>query len=84
LFNLYIVDGLKGFPEGIEAVFPRTEVQLCIVHLLRHSLNYVSWKQRKEVAADLKTIYAAATQAEAEQKLEELSLKSDAKFPTIA
>lgn len=55
------VDGLKGFPEAIEAVFPKTPVQLCIVHLVRHSLNYVSWKQRPEMAADLKTIYGAAT-----------------------
>ncbi|HLO25266.1 MAG TPA: IS256 family transposase, partial [Geobacteraceae bacterium] len=44
------VDGLKGFPEAIEAAFPQTQVQLCIVHLIRHSLNYVSWKQRKEMA----------------------------------
>jgi len=51
------VDRLKGFPEAIETVFPRTEIQLCIVHMVRHSLRYVSWKQRKEVAADLKTIY---------------------------
>src|SRR3989442_1619374 len=78
------VDGLKGFPEAIESVFPQTEVQLCIVHLVRHSLNYVGWKQRKEVAADLKRIYSAATEAEAEQKLAEFSLKWDTKFPTIA
>src|SRR5881227_3852149 len=50
------VDGLKGFPEAIEAVYPRTEVQLCIVHLVRASLNYVSWKRRKEVAIDLRKI----------------------------
>jgi putative transposase len=78
------VDGLKGFPEAIETVFPQTEVQLCIVHLVRHSLNYVGWKERKQVAADLKTIYSSATEAEAEQRLEEFSLKWDAKFPTIA
>ncbi|HKP80579.1 MAG TPA: IS256 family transposase [Pyrinomonadaceae bacterium] len=78
------VDGLKGFPEAIETIFPQTEVQLCIVHLVRHSLNYVGWRQRKQVAADLKTIYSAATEAEAEQKLAEFSLKWDAKFPTIA
>jgi putative transposase len=78
------VDGLKGFPEAIESIFPQTEVQLCIVHLVRHSLNYVGWKQRKEVAADLKTIYTAATEAEAEQRLTEFSLRWDAKFPTIA
>jgi putative transposase len=78
------VDGLKGFPEAIESVFPQTEVQLCIVHLVRHSLNYVGWKQRKEVAADLKLIYTAATEAEAEQQLGEFSLKWDVKFPMIA
>lgn len=78
------VDGLKGFPEAIESVFPKTEVQLCIVHLVRHSLNYVGWKQRKEVAADLKTIYKAATAEEAELRLGEFSRKWDAKFPMIA
>ena len=45
------VDGLKGFPEAIERVFPDTQIQLCLVHMVRHSLNYVTWKQRKEVAA---------------------------------
>jgi putative transposase len=78
------VDGLKGFPEAIESVFPQTAVQLCIVHLVRHSLNYVGWKQRKEVAADLKLIYTAATDLEAEQRLADFSLKWDAKFPMIA
>jgi putative transposase len=78
------VDGLKGFPEAIESVFPQTEVQLCIVHLVRHSLNYVGWKQRKEVARELKLIYTAATEVEAEQRLEEFSLKWDGKFPMIA
>ena len=77
------VDGLKGFPEAIESVFPQTEVQLCIVHLARYSLNFVGWKERKEVATDLKTIYTAATDAEAEQRLAEFSLKWDAKFPMI-
>jgi len=62
------VDGLKGFPEAIESVFPQTVVQLCIVHLVRHSLNYVNWKERKEVAHDLKTIYTSATDVEAQQK----------------
>ena len=78
------VDGLKGFPEAIESVFPQTEVQLCIVHLVRHSLNYVGWKQRKEVATDLKTIYSAVNAAAAEEKLAEFSLKWDEKFPTIS
>ncbi|TLS65167.1 IS256 family transposase, partial [Mariprofundus erugo] len=60
------VAGLKGFPEAIEAVFPKTAIQLCIVHMVRYSLNFVSWKMRKEVAADLRAIYAAATAEEAE------------------
>src|SRR6266536_2753668 len=55
------VDGLKGFPEAIETIYPHTEVQLCIVHLVRASLNYVPWKHRKLVAADLRRIYRAAT-----------------------
>jgi putative transposase len=78
------VDGLKGFPEAIESIFPQTVVQLCIVHLVRHSLNYVNWKQRKEVARDLKTIYTSATDTEAEQRLTEFSGKWDAKYPMIA
>jgi putative transposase len=77
------VDGLKGFPEAIETVFPQTTVQLCIVHLVRHSLNYVGWKQRKEVAADLRLIYTAATADAAEQKLVEFAAKWDEKFPMI-
>ena len=71
------VDGLKGFPEAIEAVFPRAAVQLCIVHMVRHSLNYVSWKRRPEVAADLKRIYESATADEAEQRLGEFEAKWD-------
>ena len=55
------VDGLKGFPEAIEAVFRKTQVQLCIVHLVRQSLNFVPWKQRRLVAADLRTIYTAVS-----------------------
>lgn len=78
------VDGLKGLPEAIETVFPQTQVQLCIVHLVRHSMKYVGWKQRKEVAADLKKIYQAATEQEAEMELEAFSEKWDGKFPTIS
>jgi len=78
------VDGLKGFPEAIETVFPQAQVQLCIVHLVRHSLNYVGWKQRQEVSSDLKLIYRAATRAEAEIKLEEFAEKWDSQFPTIS
>lgn len=78
------VDGLKGFPEAIETVFPEAQVQLCIVHLVRHSLNYVGWKQRKEVASDLQTIYRASTREEAEMKLSEFAQKWDTQFPTIS
>lgn len=78
------VDGLKGLPEAIETVFPKTEVQLCIVHLLRQSLNYVGWKQRKEVAGDLKLIYSATTREQAEIRLEEFAAKWDGEYPTIS
>jgi len=78
------VDGLKGFPQAIETVFPKTTVQLCIVHMVRASLNYVNWKQRVEVATDLKTIYRSATEAEAEQRLKDFSEKWDGKYPTIS
>ena len=78
------VDGLKGFPEAIEAVFPKTEVQLCIVHLVRNSLNFVSWKQRKEVAADLRKIYTATTEAEAQISLDQFAQKWDSQYPQIA
>ena len=63
-------DGLKGFPEAIEAVFPKTITQTCIVHLIRNSLKYVPHKHRKKVAADLKAIYSAATVEDAELALE--------------
>jgi putative transposase len=78
------VDGLKGFPEAIEAVFPKAQVQLSIVHMVRHSLRYVSWKQRKEVAADLKSIYHAPTVDQAETNLTAFAKKWDASHPTIA
>lgn len=77
------VDGLKGFPEAIETVFPHTTVQLCIVHMVRHSLNYVSWKRRAEVATDLKRIYTSATLEEAEQRLTEFEAKWDTEYPPI-
>jgi putative transposase len=78
------VDGLKGFPQAIETVFPLAQVQLCIVHLTRASLNYVNWKERKAVAADLKAIYRADTAVQAEQALQNLSEKWGARYPTIA
>jgi putative transposase len=78
------VDGLKGFPEAIETVFPKAQVQLCIVHMVRHSLRYVSWKQRKEVAGDLKSIYNAPTVEQAETNLTTFAKKWDASHPTIS
>ena len=78
------VDGLKGLPEAIEAVYPQTQVQLCIVHKLRNSFKYVPWKERKAVAADLRAVYAAATLGEAEQALESFSERWDAKYPAIS
>jgi len=77
------VDGLKGFPEAIETVFPHAEIQLCIVHMVRHSLKYVSWKERKEVAADLKTIYGAPTAEQAEMNLAEFEAKWNETHPSI-
>ena len=77
------VDGLKGFPEAIESVFPHATVQLCIVHMVRHSLNYVSWKRRAEVAADLRRIYTAATADEVEQRLTEFEAKWDGEYLPI-
>ena len=77
------VDGLKGFPEAIETVYPKTTVQLCLVHLVRNSLNFVGWKQRKAVAADLRAIYTAATAEEAETRLTEFADQWGADFPAI-
>jgi transposase-like protein len=78
------VDGLKGLPEAIEAVFPKTQVQLCIVHKVRNSRKYVPWKERRAVAADLRAIYGAATLPEAEQALEHFAERWDAKYPAIS
>jgi putative transposase len=78
------VDGLKGFPQAIATVFPKTTVQLCIVHMVRASLNYVNWKERIAVAADLKLIYRASTEQEAERQLAEFALKWDRKYPSIS
>lgn len=78
------VDGLKGLPEAIEAVFPKTQVQQCIVHQVRASLSYVGYKERKAVAADLKAIYTAATREEGERQLKEFAEKWDSRYPTIS
>ena len=77
------IDGLKGFPQAVEAVFPEARVQLCIVHLVRASLNYVSWKERKQVARDLKAIYRAATEREAEQELTEFIARWGDRYQAI-
>ena len=77
------VDGLKGFPQAIATVFPKTTVQLCLVHMVRASLNYVNWKERIAVAADLKLIYRASTEQDAERQLAEFALKWDKKYPSI-
>jgi putative transposase len=77
------VDGLKGFPQAIETVFPQAQVQLCIVHLVRASLNYVSWKERKKIALELKAIYRAATAEEAERELADFAERWNGKYPTI-
>jgi putative transposase len=77
------VDGLKGFPEAIEAIYPNTQIQLCIVHLVRHSLFYVSHKDRKEIATDLKSIYQAPTLEEADHQLEKFADKWNAAYPMV-
>ena len=81
------VDGLKGFPEAITSVFPKAQVQTCIVHMVRHGLRFVPWKHRKQVAADLKAIYRAETTEAAEAaegRLCEFEEKWDGKYPTIS
>ena len=78
------VDGLTGFPEAINTVYPLTKIQLCIVHMVRHALKFVSWKDRKAVAADLKKIYSSLTVDEAEQELTAFAEMWDAKFPSIS
>lgn len=77
------VDGLKGFPQAIESVFPQAQVQLCIVHLVRASLNYVNWKDRKHVAADLKPIYRAATAEQARAELDSFAERWGTKYQAI-
>src|SRR5215467_7986024 len=77
------VEGLKGFPQAIEAVYPRAVIQLCIVHLVRASLNYVNWKERKQVAADLKEIYRAVTAVQAEMELNTFQARWGSKYQAI-
>jgi putative transposase len=78
------VDGLKGFPEAIAAVFPRTQVQLCIVHMIRSSLRYVSWKHHKALVRDLKPIYRASTREAGEAALEAFAETWDPIAPLIS
>lgn len=78
------VDGLSGFPEAIEVVYPNARVQLCIIHQVRNSLKYVSWKDYKAVTADLKSIYRSATEVEALDELEKFAKKWDEKYPQIS
>jgi len=84
--DIYIacVDGLKGFPEAIESVYPKTEIQLCIVHMIRNSLKYVSYKERKDLAQDLKPVYQSPTEEAAQQALTEFAAKWDRKYPVIS
>ena len=78
------IDGLKGFPEAINAVFPDTQIQLCIVHMVRNSMKYVPWKDYKPVAADLKRIYQSATEEEALLALDQFADHWDEKYPQIS
>ncbi|MEI8671505.1 IS256 family transposase [Vibrio sp. SA48] len=78
------VDGLKGFPDAINTAFPETQIQLCIVHMVRNSVKYVPWKDYKGVTADLKKIYQSATEDEALLALEQFSDRWDNKYPQIS
>ena len=77
------VDGLKGFPEAINSIFPKTEIQLCIIHQIRNSIKYVASKNQKEFIADLKTVYTATSKEIAEEKLLLIEEKWGKKYPVI-
>ena len=78
------VDGLTGFPDAINSVFPKTEVQLCMVHMVRNSLKYDPYKDRKAVTADLKEIYLAPSEDAASSALDRFSEKWDIKYSMIS
>jgi transposase-like protein len=78
------IDGLKGFPEAIQTVFPKTQIQLCIVHMVRNSLKLVPWKDYKAVTTDLKRIYQSVTEEEALLELENFEKTWDSKYPQIS
>lgn len=80
---IFCVDGLKGLPEAINSVYPKSQIQLCIVHIVRNSLKFVPFKDRKQVATDLKRIYTAINEDEARKELNYFKDKWDAKYPTI-
>jgi putative transposase len=81
---IFSVDNLKGISEAIEAVFPQSEVQKCIIHQIRNSLRYVSWKERKAMAKDLRLIYEAATEQEGLAALDQFSEKWDKRYPHVS
>ncbi len=78
------VDGLKGFPDAINAVYPQTQIQLCIVHMVRNSVKYVPWKDYKAVTADLKKIYQANTEESGLQSLKDFTDKWGDRYPQIS
>lgn len=78
------IDGLKGFAEAIESVFPETDIQLCIVHMIRNSVRFVSWKDRKHITKDLKNIYRADTEEIAREELKRFAVKWDKQYPSIS
>ena len=83
-FFIICVDGLSGFPEAIETQYPKSKIQLCIVHLIRNACKYVSWKDRKALCKDLKQIYTCTTVQEAERELQAFADKWDDKYPVIS
>jgi transposase-like protein len=80
---IFAIDGLNGFNQAIEAVYPQAEIQRCIVHQIRSSLRYVSWKDRKAVAKDLKTVYTALTEEDAQITLSSFNNIWGKKYPHI-
>ncbi len=78
------MDGLKGFPDAINAVYPKARIQLCIVHMVRNSLRFVSWKDYKAVTRDLKAIYQAPTEEAGQQALEAFAAAWDCRYPQIS
>ena len=77
------IDGLKGFPEAIESIYPQTQIQLCIVHMIRNSMRYVPWKERKKIAADLKTVYGVQTLEGAEHALDAFEVTWGEQYPMV-